>query len=43
MIYIYIHFKKIANLNGPRSTYDKKNLLKGHRRIETPDRWCNWI
>lgn len=26
---IYIQFKKIANLNGPHSIYDKKNLLKG--------------
>ena len=26
---IYIQFKKIANLSGPRSNNDKKNLLKG--------------
>jgi DNA ligase 1 len=26
---IYIQLKKIANLNGPRSINDKKNLLKG--------------
>jgi DNA ligase 1 len=29
LINIYIQFKKISNLSGPRSNNDKKNLLKG--------------